>query len=291
MFKKILLPLDGSELAEVVLPYGEELASRLDSELILFHVCNPEHQQYHHMHCMYLSGMGDVMRCRMRRARAKGGATEVKWECLIGQPVETICDYIEKNDIGLMVMAASGASGLKLAMMGSVADKVFRTVKIPAMLVRARAAEGKKRLINRILVPLDGSEASRVALPVAGELALKLKASVTLFQMAQRILPSVPMRADQVAELAKVQAAEKERARTNLLNVEKGLRQKGIAVTHQVVSGDDPATAIMEAGRQANADLVIMSTRGHAPLGRWVLGSTADKTLRQGNLPLILVRQ
>ncbi len=146
MFEKILLPLDGSELAEIALPYGEELAGRLGSEVILFHVCKPEHQQYCHMQQLYLEGMAEIVRRQIRKGRPKG-EVKLELEVLLGDPVETICNYVEKNNIGLMILACSGASGLKRWMVGSVTDKVFRTVKIPAMVIRAgRRAEGKKEV-------------------------------------------------------------------------------------------------------------------------------------------------
>ena len=291
MFEKILLPLDGSELAEGVLPYGEELARRLGSEMILFHVCHPENKQFCHMNQVYLDGMANIVRRRMMKRRAKGGEVKVKSEVLLGEPVETICDYVEKNDIGLMVMGASGASGIKLWRLGSVCDKVFRTVPIPAMVIRAQKAEGRKKLFNRILLPLDGSDASKAALPVAEELATKLKASVTLFRMAR--MPHIYGEGELVTNIdyARLEAAGEKQARTYLINVERELRQKGIAVTHNVVLGTDPANEIIELSKKVNADLVVMSTRGRSPISRWVLGSTAEKVLRQGEIPLILVKR
>ena len=294
MFEKILLPLDGSELAEVVLPYGEELATRLGSEVILFHVCRPENKQFCHMNQVYLDGMAEAVRRRMMKRRAKSREVKVKSEVLLGEPVETICDYVEKNDIGLMIMGASGASGFKLWRLGSITDKVFRTVPIPAMLIRAQKAKGRKKLFNRILLPLDGSDASKAALPVAEELATKLKASVTLFRMARRTYiygqygEGEPMA---TIDYTKLDAVEEKLARDYLINTEKELRQKDIAVTHNVVFATDPANEIIELGKRVNADLVVMSTRGRSPIGRWVFGSTAEKVLRQGEIPLILVRR
>ncbi len=140
-------------------------------------------------------------------------------------------------------------------------------------------------------MPLDGSDASKLALPFAEELAVKLKARVTLFQMAQRGFPEMEMSTLGAREWIKMEAAEKKRARAYLVSVEKELRQKGIAVTHNVVSGLDPANEIMEVGKKVDADLVVMSTRGRSPISTWVLGSTAEKVLRQGDLPLMLVRK
>lgn len=295
MFDKILLPLDGSELAEMVLPYGEELASRLGAELTLFHVCGVDHKDYQHMHQMYLSGIAELMRQRIKKSRPKGEVT-INVETLVGEPVETIANYIEKKGFGLMIMASSGASGLKLWVLGSIADKVFRTVNIPTMLVRdvVPEVEGHKRLINRLLVPLDGSSASELALPIAEELASRLNAKISLFQMARRtyLYAAMPIEAGTGGiDYAKLDSAEEKRAMSNLLSTEKKLRQKGFTVTHRIVLGTDPAEGIIETGKQVNADLVVMSTRGSSPVARWVMGSTAEKVLREGALPLILVRR
>ncbi len=297
MFEKILLPLDGSELAEVTLPYGVELASRLGSEVILFHVCSPEHKEFYRMHKMYLDDAADRVRHEIMRSRPKGGEVKVKSETLLGEPVETICDYVTKNNIGLMVMASSGASGIQMWRLGSVTDKVFRTVSIPAMVIRAgtsRRGEGKRRLINRILLPLDGSDASKLALPVAEELALWLKARITLFQMAHRVFPlydASGLEAGYGVNYARLDAAAENSARTYLIGVEKDLRQTGIAVTHSVAVGTDPANEIIELGKKVDADLVVMSTHGRSPVRRWVFGSVAEKVLREGDIPLLLVRQ
>ena len=69
MFERILLPLDGSEVAEIALPYGRELARKLDSELILFHVCGPEHHQQEHMHKVYLNSLAETLRRNLKRSQ------------------------------------------------------------------------------------------------------------------------------------------------------------------------------------------------------------------------------
>ena len=300
MFDKILLPLDGSEVAEAALPYGEELARRLGVELILFHVCGPEHKQFCHMHQMYLDSTAEIVRREVAKGRAKGTQVKVNAEALsLGEPVETICDYVGKSDIGLMILAAKGASGFKLWRLGSVADRVCRTVAIPTMLIRVQDGQPvvRRRRISRILLPLDGSEAGELAIPVAQELALKLKARITLFQMAQKT-SAAPFTGEDVGlygsidvNWAKLEALEQKRSLAYLLNVEGRLRAKGIPVTHSIVSGTDPGDAIIEAGQKAGGDLVVMSTRGRSAIRRWVFGSTAEKVLRHGELPLLLVSQ
>ncbi len=193
MFERILLPLDGSELSEIAIPYGEELASKLGSEVILYHVPGREHQQQEHMHQTYLNRLAETVQSNIRKGQPKSAEVKVTTKVEAGEPTENICNLVDKNKVDLIIMTAVSASGLKVGkMLGSVTDHVCRTVPIPVMLIRlqgVRQTDGKERLINRILIPLDGSGLSKLALPVGEELAAKLKVSATLFRMANKIRP------------------------------------------------------------------------------------------------------
>jgi nucleotide-binding universal stress UspA family protein len=295
MFERILLPLDGSELAEMALPYGEELARRLGSEVILFHVRGREYQQYEHMHQMYLDRLAETVAHNIGMGRPKGTEVKVTTEVEVGEPTENICNLVAKNDIGLIIMTAVSASGLKVGkMLGSVADHVCRTVPIPVMLIRpkdGRRIEGEKRLINRILIPMDGSDLSKLALPIGEELAAKLEVSITLFQMARMIIPYAadPMGSIPPVDSLELSKYEENRVRAEMIALEKELKEKGLTVTHSVTSGFDAADEIIEAGKKVDADLVVMSTHGRSGLRRWVLGSVAEKVLRYGEIPILLV--
>jgi nucleotide-binding universal stress UspA family protein len=82
---------------------------------------------------------------------------------------------------------------------------------------------------------------------------------------------------------------EEKRVRDEIIVLEKKLRDKGLKVTHRVTLGLDATEEIITAGKQVGADLVVMSTHGRSGLGRWALGSTAEKVLRHGEIPLLLV--
>ncbi len=295
MFERILLPLDGSQLAEVTIPYGAELTARLGSEAILLHACAPEHQPFSNMHQLYLTEAVKGLERHMEKKFPRCEDWAVRAETVVGEPAEAICEYAEKNDIRLIVMAAHGGSGLKLWIMGSVAEKVVRTVKIPVLLIRckeSRPIEGRKRLISRIFLPLDGSGTSETAVPYAAELAQKLKAGITLYRMAEGKYVSSDM--DEYAPMAGASvlvAAEEKQFRAYLTGIERVLRQKGIPVTHRVTQGTDAAAEILEQGEKTKADIVVMASRGRSPITRWVFGSVAQKILLEGDLPLLLVKK
>jgi len=293
MFERILLPLDGSRLAEAAIPYGAELTARLGSEMILFHACAPEHQPFQSMHQLYLTEAAKGLERHMEKRFPRCEDWAVRTETVVGEAADTICEYAEKNDIKLIVMAAHGHSGPKVWTLGSVADKCVRAVKIPVLLIRLkedRPIEDRKRLISRILVSLDGSGTSEIALTYAAELAKGLKASITLYRMAEVNYPSSDLDYAPVAG-APMLAAEEKRVRDYLTGIERALRQKGIPVTHRVTQGVDAAAEILEQGEKIKADMVVMAGRGRSTIARWLFGSVAQKILLEGDLPLLLVRK
>jgi nucleotide-binding universal stress UspA family protein len=297
MFEKILVPLDGSELSEIALPYAEELAGRLDSAVTLLHVCKPVHEGYQHMHRIYLGNRMTEFEHYVKRHFPKSTAS-VKGENKSGpQPEVVIGDYVQANNIGMIVMATHGASGLKTIVLGSVADKVVRSVPVPTLLIRTKPpeeAENRRKLVNRILVPLDGSEASKEAIPYAEDLARKLKASIHLFRMTRSSYSYAGlegMAGTVSVDLTRIDRAEEKRIHEYLGEVADELRKKDIPVTYSTVLSVDPGFEIIELCGKVDADLVVMSTRGRSPLARWMIGSTAEKVLREGQTPLLLIRQ
>jgi len=294
MFERILLPLDGSRFAEAAIPYGAELAARLGSELILFHACAADHQPFESMHQLYLRDVVNDLEHNMEKKFPRCEDWAVRTETIIGEPTEAICEYVEKNNIELIVMAGQGGSNIKPSTLVSAFEKVVRTVTIPMLLIRVkegRPIEGKKRLISRILLSLDGSETSETAVPYAEELAKRLKASISLYRMAEggRLLSDL----DSYAPMATtpVLAAEEKQARAYLTGIERNLRQLGIPVTHIVTQGTDAAAEVLEQGERTKADLVVMASRGRSKIARWIFGSVAQKILFEGDLPLLLVRK
>jgi nucleotide-binding universal stress UspA family protein len=295
MFERILLPLDGSKLAEIALPYAEELAGKLGSELVLYHVRGHDHAHQEHMHQMYLDTLAESLRHNISKSQPMGGEVKVTSKVEAGEPTVNICNLVDKNKMDLIIMTAVSTSGIKVGkMIGSVADHVCRTVPIPVLLVRPNTNQqvtGKERLISRLLIPLDGSELSKLALPVGEELAANLKASVTLFQMAImiRIYQNAYGSESVFVNYAQLDEDEKARVSAEMSALDTDLKGKGFQVTHVVTSGFDAASDIIEVSKKVSADMVVMSTHGRSGLTRWFLGNIAEKVLRNGEIPLLLV--
>jgi nucleotide-binding universal stress UspA family protein len=295
MFDRILLPLDGSEVAEMVLPYGEELAGRLGSELVLFRVRQREPQEYEHIHHIYLDRLAESTEHNIKRYLPSGVEVRVTTEVAAGYPAENICKLVEERNIGLIIMTSVGVSGLRVGkMLGSVTDFVCRTVPVPVMLIRPhdiQRIEGRKRLVTRIMVPLDGSDLSKLELPVAEALAARLGTSIVLFQMAKTAHPYATDLTDEtpLINYARINKAEEERVRTEMAELESELVEKHLDTAYRVTTGNDAATEIIEMGKNIGADLVVMSTHGRSGWRRWIFGSVAEKVLQEADMPLVLV--
>lgn len=294
MFERILLPLDGSELAETAIPYAEELASRLGSEVILYHVRRFDHQQQEHMHQTYLNRLAETVQSNIKKGRPNSPEVKVTTIVEAGEPTENICNLVDNNKVDLIIMTAVGTSGLKVGkMLGSVTDHICRTIPIPVMLIRIQDAErigGKERLINRILIPLDGSDLSKLALPIGEELVSKLKVSATLFRMANKIRPyDNGTGAGVYIDYTRYDEDEGQRVSNEMIALVTKFKEKGLDVTDVVTSGFDAAGEIIEVCKKIGADLVVMSTHGRSGLGRWVMGNVAEKVMRHGEAPLLLI--
>jgi nucleotide-binding universal stress UspA family protein len=307
MYKRILVPLDGSELAEVALPYSEELAEKLDSEIILVNVRSHGEDPDNPEHRVYLSKTAATIEQNIRKSHDLLPGQKIKVDsAIIGSPgllthaAEEILDYAEQENVSLIVMATHGRTGIKRWALGSTTDKVVRAAKCPVLIIRASMDTPDKIKLDRLLVTLDESRESETVLPHIESLASKLKAKVTLLHVVvppYHIYPTTEGAGYYVGgAIVKVPYSEaelrplKEGAREYLQKVSHKLSGQGIEADYEVRTG--PAgEKIIEAAEESGVDLVAMSTHGESGLSRWEHGSIADKVLHAGSTPLLLVRE
>jgi len=302
MYKRMLVPLDGSELAEVVLPYAKELAGRLDLELTLLHVCEPPGAESQFMCRTYLEHVAEIVQKQSREVQAKTGETtgekavEARVELGAGNPAEEILRYAEENKVDLILIATHGRSGVKHWILGSVADKVLRKSKIPIWLVRANIPE---EIIHdewpkrTMLVPLDGSRFSESVLPHVEALAKQRGAelvNVVLLRVYEKpfITADYP-EPDSEAHEKRIINHFKQEAEQYLVKVEKRLADAGLKVRTEVLMGK-PANEIINYAQNNHPNLIVMATHGSSGVSLWEYGNIADKILHGVSSPIFLVR-
>ena len=277
MYEIIVVPLDGSRLAEVALPYAEELAVRMGSEIILLSVLEAGEAYESRKHQAYIGKITEDTKRHVKKhlEQSGGRAVKVGIATRTGYPAEEIVNYVNKGGYKLIVMATHGRSGIKRWALGSVADMVIRsTTRQPIMLIRGRGARSdvrEKGIMQQALVPLDGSIKSEAVVPYIEELAATVEAELTLLQVVPR------------ADHARADAEGYLQGMCNRLE------DKGITARYQVETGS-AADEIIALADKLNVGMVAMSTHGRTGVSLWALGSVAQKVLLGGNIPLLLVK-
>jgi len=290
IFDKIVVPLDGSKLAEAALPYAEELAAKMGSEIILLSVLPSGEAQEYQKHQTYAARVTEVTKRHAEKylenhadeghaekypGKSAGREVVVGAVTRKGDPAAGILDYVGNGSLKLTVMATHGRSGIGRWAVGSVADKVVRaTTRQPLMLIRTKGSHPDiraKRILRKVLVTLDGSPRSEAVMHYVAEIARSLHMEVTLL----RVIPK-PNQAYAEAE-------------AYLQKWCGWLTDKGVPAKYEVRVGT-AADVIIEMADELAIDVVTMSTRGQNALNMWPLGSVAQKVLLGGDTPLLLVR-
>jgi nucleotide-binding universal stress UspA family protein len=289
MLKTILLPLDGSALAERAVAYGAALARRSGARIILveavqahtFPGTDPSNAQIQVTDRAdgYLSSIA---------TRLTGDGIDAESHVYYDHPVDAILDAARRHEADVIVMSTHGRSGLGRVLYGSVADQVLRQATAPVLLVPAFAEHAwpTDRPLS-VLVPLDGSELSEAALPAAELLAEAFDARLNLLSVVEP--PGYPLYGEGYAYVVYDEEDERTRARQYLKQRVTELRGRGRAVSASVAVGLPPSLIPAVAKEQAS-DVVVMATHGSGGLTRLLLGSVATSTLRHSPVPLLLVR-
>jgi len=288
MWKRILVPLDGSNLAELALAYVEEIAVAFNSEVVLLYVNESKESQYRHMHQLYLEEVAEQVKERFKK-RAR-----VKTVVLNGEPAEEVINCAEKNDVSVIIMASHGRSGIMAWVMGGVASKVLQATRVPVLLIRAGKPSKRaprERLLERVLLPLDGSEVGEAAVPYVRELAIRLGLEVILFGVV-----AAGQHIRTVGGLDYILYPEpelelfKKEAREYLDRVYQRLAVKKGKVSVSLKIGDDVAGEIIKFAKRRGVSLIAISAHGHSGIEKWVFGSTASKIVQVSRIPILLVR-
>ncbi len=290
MYKRILVTLDGSEAGEIVFPYVEEIAARIGAEVILTCVAESRSSEATHLYRAYLDHAQEVFQHGLTDYLA--GYPKVHREILLGRPADEILRYSGQSRIDLVVMASHGSSSKGPWVLGNIAAKVLRASAVPVLLVRNPAdveAVRQKKIIKRILLPLDGSETGKSAIQHAETLALVLDAEIILFQVLEPITGLAGFTAISSDLMEETRSRRKTLAMEYLRDVGKPLADRGVKIAERIAFGA-PADEILDFARENTVDLIAISTHGRSGIGRWVFGSVTDKVLHGGDTAILVVQ-
>jgi len=308
MYRKMLVLLDGSELAEVVFPFAKELAARLNLDVVLLQVYGGMGRDFVPVHRAYIERAAETIIRQVEDVQEKLGIpaeerkVEVRGELADGHYAEEILRFAEENEVDLILMASHGRSGIRRWRMGSVADKVLRASKVPVLFIRAGVEDAipyDKWPTRAILVPLDGSEMAESALPHAETLARQrsLEPITVSFIRAcdPPVAPSyyspelsgVPLNWGEFME--QEMTLSKQSATEYLAKTAKQFEDNGIKTQSAVLVGK-AADEIIDYATKNPFSIIVMTTHGRSGLSRLVFGSVTESVLQAVSNPILLTK-
>jgi nucleotide-binding universal stress UspA family protein len=205
---------------------------------------------------------------------------------VFGDPADWIIAFA--GDADLIVMTTHGRGAAERALFGSVADRVARHAPVPTLLIRGHDAAAGPPRVARVIVPLDGSALAARALPVAASVARDLGVPIHLVRVLDDDVVRASVAAGPAAAGAYARAQEetRRRAEEDLARQAQALRGQDLTASVAILTGR-PGEALIDA--IAPTDLVVMTTHGRGGVRRWLLGSVADKLVREAAAPVLLV--
>ncbi len=284
MFKKVLVPLDRSKLAEQVFPAVRQLADAFHSEIHIIGVCEPDNKVDHAACKAYMDQKAAEL-----GASFTSSSAAIKTVTILGTCAEQILSYAEAASVDLVVMSSHGHSGINHWSLGSTVNKVLRHVHIPLLIVRTKDPPEQTSVFSRIEVPLDGSERSAAVLPTIAQLAAKMPCEIFLLQIVE---PGMHVRTigglDYVPFKERDSASAAASAKEYLKGVAADLAHAGAQVTYDVHAGE-AAHEIVTGAAKRKATLIAMCSYRDSRMEAWVMGQVATKVLDSSTQSVWLV--
>jgi nucleotide-binding universal stress UspA family protein len=293
MLERILLPLDGSMLAEGVLPHAVTLARATGARLAVLQVVEPLPESD--------SVTTDPLHWHLRKAESQAYLDEVGKRLrelgltvesiqLEGPAAERIVEHARETDTDLILLSSHGQSGLSPWNVSSLVQKVILRANRSVMIVRAyemRSVELDTLSYRRILVPMDGSRRAESALPVAAMLAVE--GEILLASVVQR--PEMPRRSPlslDDAELAdKIVARNRDEGEKYLEQLKAWLPRK---VSTRLLVADSAVMALHRLAQEEHVDLIALSAHGYSGDVHRPYGSLVTSFIVYGSTPLLIIQ-
>jgi nucleotide-binding universal stress UspA family protein len=316
MITRVLVPLDGSANAAAAWPYGRLIAKACGAEIEVLRVVEP----FMDMARSRMIGREPISEApppvtddisfeqlRVRQEQIKQAAqadldriakeasaegTPVTTIVREGHPADVIIDEAGSQDGTLICMGTHGRSGIARWLYGSVADRVIHHAESSTLVVRSK--ENEKRppgAIRRVILPVDGSEVSERAIPMAVDIARSLGVGITVLRALdldlEGTIPASGVDEFPVLNMEKMRAE----SQSYVDDIAKRVHDLGITDCDTRIVDERPAQAIVDEVGEGGDKLVVMGSHGRSGATRWLLGSVSDNVVRHSAGPVLIVRR
>lgn len=289
----VLFPTDFSEGSKRAFPQAAFLADWHDAELHVLNVTGRHRHDYKETKENFPISVDTLSDWLRRPSQSISGTNWPDLEALSivqeqiesAAPAEKIVGYADEKDVDLVVMGTHGRRGVDRMLFGSVTEEVVRKAPCPAFTVRQDAEVTPDQAVRRILVPIDFSDASEAAVQHAKEIALTYGAELNLLHVVEQPfypssygIDSVSFPTAEIVERVEKQLGD--------------LAREEIGYEHVMIEATvgHPASSILDYVDANEIDLVVIATHGRTGLDRVLIGSVAERVLRQSPTPVFVVK-
>ena len=295
MFDPILVPLDGSPLAECVLPHVRAMARVCDAKIVLLQVLNKNRAdvstqsidlinwQINKVEAKrYLQRIGDQLQNSGLRTKAN---------VLEGPVAEEITEFARSQDMKLIILSSHGGhSGLKKRCIGSITYKIILNAPTSVLLIRAPYV--MEQPYRRILVPLDGSWRAENVLSMVALLSSFCKSQIQIVHVVQtpEIARHLPPGQEDIELANRIVVRNQEEAHHYLDEVQMRLPLAGIDIKTHLIISNNAALSIHELVDQEQIDMVVLNAHGYSGISQWPYGNMVNNFILYGKVPLLIVQ-
>jgi nucleotide-binding universal stress UspA family protein len=302
MFDPVLVPLDGSQLAECVLPHLVAVARSFDAEITLIRILEKNQSgnpaQLFDLLNWQINKTKAALYLEKTKVRLQETGLRVRTTVLEGLVAEGITEYAHNQGMKLIVLSSHGHNGLTQWGISSITQKIILSAPASLLIVRAhqyaaRPGELPETLVyRRILVPLDGSQRAENVLPAIMQLAHFYASQVHLLHVVQtpemaRQMPPSPEDKDL---FNRVVARNRDKAGLYLEQVRSRSYLEGISVQTHLITSENAISELHHVAEQEHIDLVTLSAHGYSGNQQWPYGSVVNNFILYGKVPLLVVQ-
>lgn len=293
---RLLVPLDGSRLAESALPSALEVSRRMAVGVTLYHAVERGAPATVHgdRHLTLAAEVEGYLRAVAAWFAERGVVASTRFDSDPGDVASRIAAAARREGANLVVLCTHGSGGLRGLLFGRVAQQVLQRGTVPVLLVPPSSA-GREQTFRcrRVFVPLDGSQTAEVALPVAAALARGFEAEVALAMVVPTVETVSGERGATARLLPTAAAAILDAEATDAMEYLNGLAGSvsmgGLPVRVTVERGE-PVHALLDLAAAQDVDVIVMATHGRSGVGAVWAGSVAQRIVAQSSKHVLLVR-
>jgi nucleotide-binding universal stress UspA family protein len=300
MLDPILVPLDGSQLAECVLPHATAIARSFDAQIKL--LCILEKHQVSASAQLF-----DLVNWQIKKTKTslylektkigfQESGLQAQATVAEGLVAEEITKIAQSQRVKLIILSSHGKNGLTPWGISSTSQKIILSAPTSVFIVRANQpqASGLSEipLYQRILVPLDGSQRAENVLPVITQLARFHQSQVHLVQVVQKpeLARQMPLTGDDIDLSNRLVARNQQEARHYLEQVKSRSYLEGISVQTHLITSDNAAAELHQLVDQEHINLVALSAHGYSGNHQWPYGSITNNFMMYGKSHLMIIQ-